>query len=617
MPPKNKGNKGKKGKGNREDGTPTTMYVPKENQEGFPKAENEEEKTMETQESQEPVSHKEIPDSTPTANTNAEETITPIVEENVQATEAKIEEAIAETKVEEPVAEVVQENLEKTEERLEEVIQETKVEEPVVETVVQENIQEAEAKIEEAIEQTKVEPVVETVVQENIQEAEAKIEEAIEQTKVEEKQAAPESLEIPAQTYEESRPLSENRLFTIESEGERSFQQQPGKVGGAVENVITEEQEESHDTQRSVLEEPAVQGNLTSSLQQNWEEMRTEKTQDLTKSHVVVENSHDEKSAASAGLQESRNWEEIKPVEKRPSLLVQEHDDDIRSDKASDNAFQTRQFDELPEAQGLAPADRLKRAEEQIKQAKALKDEGKAEEAITLLLNTIQGLNPESFHTQEQTILNEINQSIKAATIELSDCYNQTNDFNQSIKYARLVLKHDAHNTRAVYLLGIGLIRIGDLTEAHTLLREAKNFPVGSTDTLFGDLIDKELEKLDQIAESKSKTPRANSSEEYQSVLARNQTGSVDEVPEEKAEQGQEEGSSERKAKGGSAAEYFLGSLISTSALSFAVAKYLFKFPTKKGVLSALVVGAVVGGVSLIVQSAIKKSDKKDTNAKQ
>lgn len=95
---------------------------------------------METQESTEPISHKEIPDSTPTANTGAEETITPVVEENIEATEAKIEEvnsdilqaynfslkAIAETKVEEPVvtetvAEVVQENLEKTEERLEEV----------------------------------------------------------------------------------------------------------------------------------------------------------------------------------------------------------------------------------------------------------------------------------------------------------------------------------------------------------------------------------------------------------------------------------------------------------------------------------------------------------------
>lgn len=160
------------------------------------------------------------------------------------------------------------------------MIQETKVEEPV---------------------HVEPEPVqAEAVVEENIQEAEAKIEEAIEQVHVEEKHAAvPETLEIPAQTYEESRPLSENRLFTIDSEGEKSFQQQPEKVGGAVENVITEEQEESHDTQRSVLEEPAAQGNLTSSLQQNWEEMRTEKTQDLTKSHVVVENSHDEKSAAS------------------------------------------------------------------------------------------------------------------------------------------------------------------------------------------------------------------------------------------------------------------------------------------------------------------------------
>ncbi len=106
-------------------------------------------------------------------------------------------------------------------------------------------------------------------------------------------------MEIPAQTEEESKPLSENRLFTIESEVEKSFQQQAEKVEVAVENVITEEQE-SHETQKSVLEsEPAAQGNLTSSLQQNWEEMRTEKAQDLTKSHVVVENSHDEKSAAS------------------------------------------------------------------------------------------------------------------------------------------------------------------------------------------------------------------------------------------------------------------------------------------------------------------------------
>ena len=41
---------------------------------------------METQESTEPTSHKEIPD------TNVEETIAPVVEEQVQATEAKIEE---------------------------------------------------------------------------------------------------------------------------------------------------------------------------------------------------------------------------------------------------------------------------------------------------------------------------------------------------------------------------------------------------------------------------------------------------------------------------------------------------------------------------------------------
>ena len=110
-----------------------------------------------------------------------------------------------------------------------------------------------------------------------------------------------ETLEIPAQNAEESRPLSENKLFTIESE------QQPARVDDVVENVITEEKEaEAQDsTQRSVLEEKeqvaapveaeAEKPVLTSSLQTNWEEIRTEKPavvqEDLTKSHIVVDNS--------------------------------------------------------------------------------------------------------------------------------------------------------------------------------------------------------------------------------------------------------------------------------------------------------------------------------------
>lgn len=631
MPPKNKGRGGKKGRGNRDDSTPTTEYVPKQNQDGFPRAETEEEKTIETQESQDPISHHEIPDSTPK---NTESTIEPVIEEkieetvqeNLQATEEKIEEVIQETKVEEPViaepivepiaepiAEAVEESLQQAEEKLEEVIQETKVEEPVVAEpepiaeVVQENIEATEAKLEEII----AEPVTEEVVQET----------------------------APVQNVEESRPLDENRLFTIESEGDKSFQQ-PRKISGAVENVITEEQEE-----KSILEEkehvvapiePVHQEvQLTSSLQNNWDEMRTEQpAADLTKSHIVVDNSlttsqaHDITSAELQGSL-SKNWEEVNrsAPEKRPSLFVQEHDDDIRSDKASDNALQTRLMDEYSEANlthapstfstsstTSQPADRLRKAEDLIGQGKGLKEDGKPEEAIATLLNAIQGLNPESFNSQDQAVLTEVNQRIRACTIELADCYNQTNNFEQSIKYARAVLNHDVHNIRAVYLLGIGLIRIGDLDEAHSLLREAKNFPVSSVDTLYSNLIDKELEKLDQIAESKSKTPRASSAEEHQPLLNRNVTGSVDEVPEEKLEQGQEE--SQRKTKGSSAAEYFLGSLISTSALSFAVAKYLFKFPTKKGVVSALVVGAVVGGVSLIVQSAIKKNEKKDKQEK-
>jgi len=661
MPPKNKGRGGKKGRGNKDDSTPTTEYVPKQNQDGFPRAETEEEKTIETQESQGPISHHEIPDSTPkntesTTEPVIEEKIEETVQENIQATEQKIEEVIQETKVEEPVitepiaepiVEAVEESLHQAEEKLEEVIQETQVEEAVVTETV-------------------VEPIVEAV-QENIEAADAKLEQVIAETEEVVKKAAPGSLDIPVQNAEESRPLSENRLFTIESEGDKSFQQ-PRKISGAVENVITEEQEADgqDSTQRSILEEkeqvvapvePAQE--LTSSLQNNWDEMRTEKpAADLTKSHIVVDNSlttsqaHDITSAELQGSL-SKNWEEVNKTapEKRPSLFVQDHDDDIRSDKASDNALQTRLMDEYADAAltyvpstfstnektlqtkpeeyvdaaltfvpatfdtTSQPADRLRKAEDLIAQGKGLKEDGKPEEAIATLLSAIQSLNPEGFSSQDQAVLTEVNQRIRACTIELADCYNLTNNFEQSIKYARAVLNNDVHNIRAVYLLGIGLIRIGDLDEAHSLLRESKNFPVASVDTLYSNLIDKELEKLDQIAESKSKTPRATSAEEYQPLLNRNATGSVDEVPEEKLEQGQEEGS-QRKTKGSSAAEYFLGSLISTSALSFAVAKYLFKFPTKKGVLSAIVVGAVVGGVSLVVQSAIKKNEKKDKQEK-
>jgi hypothetical protein len=136
----------------------------------------------------------------------------------------------------------------------------------------------------------------------------------IQQVKPEE-HAVPASLEIPAQNAEESRPLSENRLFTIESEGDRSFHQQPAKVGGAVDSVITEEHEAEHETShRSLLEQEkehvAAHSEtnqeapvLSSSLHQNWEEMRAEKAvnksgeHDLTKSHVVFES--DEKSITS------------------------------------------------------------------------------------------------------------------------------------------------------------------------------------------------------------------------------------------------------------------------------------------------------------------------------
>jgi len=348
-----------------------------------------------------------------------------------------------------------------------------------------------------------------------------------------------------------------------------------------------------------------------------------------------------DRSASNVDLHGSlnKNWEVLgteAPI-KCSSILVhdKDHDDDIRSDKASDNALQTRLMDDYSEgyphtskeipassatsisqthlvgqATEITPEEKLRKAEEQINRAKDLKEQYRPEEALPLLLSSLELLNPDSFNIQDQSLLTEINEKIKECTLEIADCYNQLNDFNQSIKYARAMLKYDPENIRTIYLLAIGLIRIGDLDEAHTILKESKGIVGPSADTIYVNLIDKELEKLDQIADSKSKTPRASSFEDqFQPILVRNTTGSVDEVPEEKQEL-IPNNPKKHKGEQTSAAEYFLGSLVSTSALSFMVAKYLFKFPTKKGLITSLIVGAVVGGVSLIIQSAIRKNER-------
>jgi len=240
-----------------------------------------------------------------------------------------------------------------------------------------------------------------------------------------------------------------------------------------------------------------------------------------------------------------------------------------------------------------------------------LREQSKVEEALHILLTTFELINPTHFSNTDAILLESINQRINECTLEIANCYNQLNDFNQSTRYARILLKAQPKNIEANYLLGIGLVRIGDLEEAHNVLKESKKFSSELADDTFVKLIDKELEKLDQIAESKNKTPRASHYEE-QPLLVRSAKGSVDEVPEEKPEENKES----KKVEGGksSGAEYFLGSLVSTSALGFVVSKYLLKFPTRKGLLASLVVGAVVGGVSLIVRSNLGKNDKgKDT----
>lgn len=293
--------------------------------------------------------------------------------------------------------------------------------------------------------------------------------------------------------------------------------------------------------------------------------------------------------------------------------------DDIESHTQPSKSSQPQlaEISEKPET--LSQEERLRRADDDVNKAKNLKTQNRPDEALILLQTARELLNPDHF-SKEQTVLNQVNQRIMECTLETADCYNQLNDFPQSIKYAKAIRKSNPENIRAIYLLGIGLVRVGELEAAHTILRESKLIAIPSSETLYANLIDKELEKLDQIAESRTQFKKTSSEEEAQSLLI-HKPGSVDEKPvEEKPELSPEKKANKdvkpSASSGASAAEYFLGSLVSSGAISFVIAKYLFKFPTKKGVIASLVIGAVVGGVSLITQSALRKSHKDKTSKK-
>lgn len=294
------------------------------------------------------------------------------------------------------------------------------------------------------------------------------------------------------------------------------------------------------------------------------------------------------------------------------------------SDKANDNALNTRLMDDdsVPHIQkevAAAPVvvehhvithnERLRRAEEHIKSAKVLEEQGKHGEAVNLLQSAKDLLNPDFFQGSEQAILEEVNRQILDCTLEIATCYDHLSDFNQSVKYARAILKTSPGNIQAIYLLGIGLIRRGEMEEARVVLKEGKESG-SSEDNKYLALINKELEKLDQIAESRTKVHQASPFEED---LVVNRQGSVTEKKQEKTEETEKKDKKE-SAGGSSSTEYFLGSLVSSSVLSFVIAKYLLKFPTQRGIITSLVVGAVAGGVSLLAQRSSHKDDKSKKN---
>lgn len=293
-------------------------------------------------------------------------------------------------------------------------------------------------------------------------------------------------------------------------------------------------------------------------------------------------------------------------------LLFKSILEEMLSDKANDNAVNTRLMDEnqgesVPHVQKeIAPAhveatlthnERLRRAEEHIRSAKALEEQGKYGEAVNLLHSSKDLLNPDFFQGSDQAILEEVNKQILDCTLEIATCYDQLSDFNQSVKYAQAILKTSPGNIQAIYILGIGLVRRGDLEEARVVLKEAKESGA-SGDNKYLALVNKELEKLDQIAESRTKVQKVSPLEED---LVVNREGSVHEKPQEVPEENKEN----KTNKGGASTEYFLGSLVSSSVLSFVIAKYILKFPTQRGIITSLVIGAVAGGVSLLAKKKL------------
>lgn len=248
-------------------------------------------------------------------------------------------------------------------------------------------------------------------------------------------------------------------------------------------------------------------------------------------------------------------------------------------------------------------------------------------------MKIIDNLNPDHFEaTGTKDYLPQVNSIIMECTTQIAKCYAEMHDYTQCSKYASMVLERDPQNLRALYFLGKSQAVQEQYKEALDTLSNAKNVK-SSLDVEYLDKITKEVQKVEAILNRSAGQNNSNLQKQWKNIgfddtdedeegkekdpfgeLEDNQKklnvtdagkedGGVDDEEGKKDENKKEDGDEMSQAG------YFLGSVISTSAISMAVTKYFFKVPLRKSFTASIGMGILVGGVSLLVNKLSKFKD--------
>jgi len=181
--------------------------------------------------------------------------------------------------------------------------------------------------------------------------------------------------------------------------------------------------------------------------------------------------------------------------------------------------------------------------------------------------------------------IKEMNRLLIECNAQLAHCYYQVMDHRLSIDYARAALNLDSKNTQAIYYLGSGLNKSGDILGGYSVLKEIKRFGIPAGHDEYLTMIESEIMKFEKKIEEGARKGEMGLISPVLQDLQLATAGKVD------------------KKQPETSALANIGVFAGTSGLAGAVSWMLskdhFKLSERKAIAYSVGVGALVGTVSL------------------